>query len=476
MSKHLAVIGAGPGGYAAAFYAADLGLKVTLIDNEKNPGGVCLYRGCIPSKALLHVAKVLDEAKHAKDWGIEFAAPTIDINKVRDYKNRVVEKLTSGTGQVAKFRKVNYLQGWASIVDPKTIKVKKADGGEETVSVDYMIVATGSTPTKIPSLSIDSPRVLDSTTALDLPEIPKTMLVVGGGYIGLELGSVYAALGTKVSVVEMTPGLLPGADRDLVKILAQRIEKIYDKVMLSTKVTSVTDVRSAGASAPAGVKVTFEGEGAPQEATYDYVLFAIGRRPNATIAGLDKTKVKVDAKGFIETDGQRRTAEPTMFAIGDVAGEPMLAHKASHEARVAVEAIEGHKAVFEPAAIPAVVFTDPEIAWAGLTEAEAEKQGIKVEVAKFPWPASGRAIAIDRTDGLTKLLIDPATERILGVGIVGSGAGELIAEGVLAIEMGATASDVKLTIHAHPTLSETVMEAAEMFFGQATHVYKPKRK
>ncbi|MDP2318868.1 MAG: dihydrolipoyl dehydrogenase [Acidobacteriota bacterium] len=477
MSKHIAVIGAGPGGYAAAFYAADLGLKVTLIDNEKNPGGVCLYRGCIPSKALLHVAKVLDEAKHAVDWGIEFAAPKIDINKVRDYKNRVVEKLTSGTGQVAKFRKVNYIQGWASIVDPKTIKVKKADGGEETVTVDYMIVATGSTPTKIPSLSIDSPRVLDSTTALDLPEIPKTMLVVGGGYIGLELGSVYAALGTKVSVVEMTPGLLPGADRDLVKILAQRIEKIYDKVMLSTKVTSMKAATGGGnPSGLPGITVSFEGEGAPKEATYDYVLVAIGRRPNATIAGLDKTKVKIDAKGFIETDGQRRTAEPTIFAIGDVAGEPMLAHKASHEARVAVEAIEGHKAVFEPAAIPAVVFTDPEIAWAGLTEADAEKQGIKVDVAKFPWPASGRAIAIDRTDGLTKLLIDPATERILGVGIVGSGAGELIAEGVLAIEMGATASDVKLTIHAHPTLSETVMEAAEMFFGQATHVYKPKRK
>jgi len=474
MSKHVAVIGAGPGGYAAAFYAADLGLRVTLIDNEKNPGGVCLYRGCIPSKALLHVAKVLDEAKHAKDWGIEFAAPTIDINKVRDYKNRVVEKLTSGTGQVAKLRKVTYIQGWATIVDAKTISVKKADGGEETVTVDYMILATGSTPTKIPSLSIDSPRVLDSTTALDLPEIPKTMLVVGGGYIGLELGSVYAALGTKVSVVEMTPGLLPGADRDLVKILAQRVEKIYDKIMLSTKVTSVTEVKSGGAAT--GVKVTFEGEGAPKEVTYDYVLFAIGRRPNATIAGLSTTQVKVDAKGFIETDGQRRTAEPTIFAIGDVAGEPMLAHKASHEARVAVEAIEGHKAVFEPAAIPAVVFTDPEIAWAGLTEADAEKQGIKVEVAKFPWPASGRAIAIDRTDGLTKLLIDPVTERILGVGIVGSGAGELIAEGVLAIEMGATASDVKLTIHAHPTLSETVMEAAEMFFGQATHVYKPKRK
>ena len=370
---------------------------------------------------------------------------------------------------MAKLRKVNYLQGRASIVDPKTLRVKKVDGGEETVSVDAVILATGSHPTRIPSLSIDSPRVLDSTGALDLPEIPKTMLVIGGGYIGLELGSVYAALGTKVSVVEMTPGLLPGADRDLVRILNQRAEKVFEKIYLSTKVTSM----KADASS---VTVNFEGEGAPKEATYDYVLVSIGRRPNASIEGLDRTRVKVDAKGFIETDGQRRTAEPTMFAIGDVAGEPMLAHKASHEARVAVEAIAGHKAVFEPAAIPAVVFTDPEIAWAGLTEADAEKQGIKVEVARFPWGASGRAIAIDRVDGMTKLLIDPATERVLGVGIVGSGAGELIAEGVLAIEMGATASDVKLTIHPHPTLTETVMEAAEQFFGQATHVYKPKRK
>ncbi len=469
MPTKIAVIGAGPGGYAAAFYAADLGMQVTLIDPEKNPGGVCLYRGCIPSKALLHVAKVLDEGKHATNWGVDFGTPKIDIDKLRAYKNGVVEKLTSGTGQVAKFRKVNYIQGWASIVDPKAIKVAKIGGGEETVSVDYMILALGSLPTKIPSLSVDSPRVIDSTGALDLPEIPKSMLVIGGGYIGLELGSVYAALGTKVSVVEMTPGLLPGADRDLVKVLAQRVEKTFEKVMVSTKVTSL----KAG---PKSVTVSFEGEGAPKEATYDYVFVAIGRRPNAKIDGLDKTSVKVDAKGFIETDGQRRTAEATVFAIGDVAGEPMLAHKASHEARVAVEAIAGHKAVFAPAAIPAVVFTDPEIAWAGLTEAEAEKQGRKVEVAKFPWPASGRAIAIDRTDGMTKMIIDPETERVLGVGIVGSGAGELIAEGVLAIEMGATAEDVKLTIHPHPTLSETIMESAEVFFGQATHVYKPKRK
>jgi dihydrolipoamide dehydrogenase len=473
---HVAVIGAGPGGYAAAFYAADLGMQVTLIDNEKNPGGVCLYRGCIPSKALLHVAKLLDESKHASEWGIEFGTPKVDVSKLRDYKNRVVEKLTSGTGQVSKFRKVNYIQGWASIVDPKTIKVKKTDGGDQSVSVDAMILALGSLPTRIPSLSIDSPRVLDSTGALDLPEVPTSMLVIGGGYIGLELGSVYAALGTRVSVVEMTPGLLPGADRDLVKFLAQRVEKTFEKVMVSTKVTSMKEVRGGNPSGLPGIAVTFEGEGAPKEATYDYVLVSIGRRPNAKIDGLDKTKVKVDAKGFIETDGQRRTAEPTIFAIGDVAGEPMLAHKASHEARVAVEAIAGHKAEFAPAAIPAVVFTDPEIAWAGLTEAEAEKQGLKVEVAKFPWPASGRAIAIDRVDGLTKLIIEPETERILGVGIAGSGAGELISEGVLAIEMGATASDLKLTIHPHPTLTETLMESAEVFFGQATHVYKPRRK
>jgi dihydrolipoamide dehydrogenase len=444
-------------------------MQVTLIGEGQNPGGVCLYKGCIPSKALLHVAKVIDEAKHAADWGVSFGAPAVDVDKLRAYKNRVVEKLTGGTGQVARLRKVNYLQGRASIVDPKTLRVQKAGGGEETVAVDYVILATGSHPTRIPSLSLDTPRVLDSTSALDLPEVPKSMLVVGGGYIGLELGSVYATLGTKVSVVEMTPGLLPGADRDLVRILNQRAEKVFEKIYLSTKVTAMKEAKAA-------VTVNFEGEGAPPETTYDYVLVSIGRRPNAKIEGLERTRVKVDGKGFIATDGQRRTAEPTMFAIGDVAGEPMLAHKASHEARVAVDAIAGHKGVFEPAAIPAVVFTDPEIAWAGLTEADAEKQGIAIEVARFPWGASGRAIAIDRVDGMTKLVIDPTTERVLGVGIVGSGAGELIAEGVLAIEMGATASDVKLTIHPHPTLTETVMEAAEQFFGQATHVYKPRRK
>jgi dihydrolipoamide dehydrogenase len=468
MATRVAVVGAGPGGYAAAFYAADLGMQVTLIDPEKNPGGVCLYRGCIPSKALLHVAKVVDEASHATDWGIDFGKPQIDVGKLRNYKNRVVEKLTSGTGQVAKLRKVNYLQGWATIVSPTRLQVKGASG-EQLVDVDYIVLATGSEPTRIPALSINSPRVMDSTGALDLPEVPRTLLVIGGGYIGLELGSVYAALGTKVSVVEMTAGLLPGADRDLVRILAQRIEKTFDQVMLSTKVLSMKAGRDA-------VVVSLEGANGASEATYDYVLVAIGRRPNARVPGLDKTRVQVTDRGFIQTDFQRRTEEPTIFAIGDVAGEPMLAHKASHEARVAIEAIAGHRAIFEPQAIPAVVFTDPEIAWAGLTETQAEKEGRKVDIAKFPWGASGRAISIDRVDGMTKLIIDPQTERVLGVGIAGAGAGELISEAVLAIEMGATASDVKLTIHPHPTLSETVMEAAEQFFGTATHVYKPRRK
>jgi dihydrolipoamide dehydrogenase len=469
MAMRVAVVGAGPGGYAAAFYAADLGMQVTLIDPEKNPGGVCLYRGCIPSKALLHVAKVLDEARHAREWGIAFGDPKIDVNGMRDFKNRVVEKLTSGTGQVAKLRKINYLQGWASLTSPTSLSVELAGGGKEDVNADHIVLATGSQPTRVGALAVESPRVLDSTSALDLPEIPESLLVIGGGYIGLELGSVYAALGTKVSVVEMTPGLLPGADRDLVRYLSQRVEKTFDTVLLSTKVTSMR-------AAESGVKVTYEGEGAPGETTYDYALVAIGRRPTPPTAGLERTRVQVNQRGFIQTDLQRRTEEPTIFAIGDIAGEPMLAHKASHEARVAIEAIAGHKAVFEPQAIPAVVFTDPEIAWAGLTETQAEQEGRKVDVVRFPWPASGRAIAIDRVDGMTKMLIDPATERVLGVGIAGAGAGELIAEGVLAIEMGATASDVKLTIHTHPTLSETIMESAEMFFGTATHVYKPKRK
>jgi dihydrolipoamide dehydrogenase len=464
----VAVVGAGPGGYAAAFYAADLGMEVALIDPERNPGGVCLYRGCIPSKGLLHVAKVIDEAGHAKAWGIEFGEPRIDVNRLRAYKDKVVEKLTSGTGQVARLRKVRYLQGWATIVTPTRLQVRTSTG-DETVDVDNIVLATGSEPTRLPALSINSPRVLDSTSALDLPEVPGSLLVIGGGYIGLELGSVYAALGSRVSVVEMTDGLLPGADRDLVRPLAQRVEQTFERVMVSTRVLSMKAVGNT-------IAVALEGPNGASEAAFDYVLVAIGRRPNARIPGIEKTRVQVTDRGFIQTDFQRRTEEPTIFAIGDVAGEPMLAHKASHEARVAIEAIAGHKAIFEPQAIPAVVFTDPEIAWAGLTETQAQKEGRQVDVAKFPWGASGRAISIDRVDGLTKLIFDAKTERVLGIGVVGAGAGELISEGVLAIEMGATASDIKLTIHPHPTLSETVMEAAEQFFGTATHVYKPKRK
>jgi dihydrolipoamide dehydrogenase len=467
-STQVVVVGAGPGGYAAAFYAADLGMQVALVDVEKNPGGVCLYRGCIPSKALLHVAKVIDEARHAGNWGITFQEPKIDVDKLRGFKQRVVDKLTSGVGQVGRLRKVNYIQGRATLTGPRSMKVAGAEG-ETDVQFEHCILATGSSPTRIPSLALESARMMDSTGGLDVPDIPKKLLVIGGGYIGLELGTVYATLGSKVSVVEMTPGLLPGADRDLVNILHKRLESLFAAIMLNTKVVKV-------AEDGAGIRVTFEGELAEKEQVFDRVLVAVGRRPNSKIPGLDATRVKVDAKGFIEVDGQRRTAEPTIFAIGDVAGEPMLAHKASHEARVAVEAIAGHKAVFEPLAIPAVVFTDPELAWTGLTEAQAQAEGREIEVARFPWGALSRAITTDRPEGLTKLVLEPKTGRVLGVGLVGSGCGELIAEATLAIEMGTTADDLKLTIHPHPTLSEGLMEAAEVFFGQSTHVYKPKKK
>jgi len=463
-STQLAVLGAGPGGYAAAFYAADLGMQVALVDVEKNPGGVCLYRGCIPSKALLHVAKVIDESRHASAWGVTFGEPKIDVAKLRAFKQGVVDKLTSGVGQVGRMRKVKFIQGRATLTGPTSMTIA-GESGETELQFEHCILATGSSPTRIPALALDNPRMMDSTTALDIPDVPKSLLVVGGGYIGLELGTVYATLGSQVSVVEMTGGLLPGADRDLVAVLQKRLEKLFAAIMLNTKVVKLVDDKN-------GMKVTFE----TGEQTFDRVLVAVGRRPNSKIPGLDKTAVKVDARGFIEHDGQRRTAEPTIFAIGDVAGEPMLAHKASHEARVAVEAIQGHKAVFDPLAIPAVVFTDPEIAWTGLTEAQAQAEGRDIEVAKFPWGALSRAITVDRPEGLTKLVLDRKTGRVLGVGIVGSGAGELIGEATLAIEMGATAEDMKLTIHAHPTLSEGLMEAAEVFFGQSTHVYKPKRK
>jgi dihydrolipoamide dehydrogenase len=468
MSTRLAVIGAGPGGYAAAFHAADMGMKVMLVDADPNPGGVCTLRGCIPSKALLHAARVLEEAKHAEAFGMSFGGLSIDTAKLRSWKDAVVEKQTSGLGLLAKARKVDFIQGRASIVDPRTLSVETS-GGDRKVETDYILIATGSRPAAVPGVSIDSPRVLDSTTALDVPDVPTRLLVVGGGYIGLELGTVYAALGSRVTVVEMTDGLLSGADRDLAAFVARRMEAAAEAILLETRVTSVKEGSN-------GLTVTFEGKNAPHVAqTFDRVLVAVGRKPNSSIAGLDKTRVTVNQRGFIEVDRQMRTAEASILAIGDVVGDPMLAHKASHEARVAVEVIHGRPSVFEPRAIPAVVFTDPELAWTGLTETDAKRQSIPVDVARFPWAASGRATTLDRPDGLTKLIIEPDTERILGVGIVGSGAGELIAEGTLALEMGAVAADLRMTIHPHPTLSETVMEAADVFFGESAHVYKPKK-
>jgi dihydrolipoamide dehydrogenase len=468
-SLNIAVVGGGPGGYAAAFLAADLGMTVTLIDPELNPGGVCLYRGCIPSKALLHVAKLLEESQQAKNWGIDFAAPKIDLLRLRSWKDSVVKKLTGGLGQLSKQRKVHYLQGRAAFENSTTLRVTKADGSEESLTFDRIILATGSRPAVVPTLKLDTPRLMDSTGALNLEDIPGSLLVVGGGYIGLELGSVYAALGTRVTVVEMLPGLLPGADRDLVLPLHKRLEKMFEGILLNTTVASVKDEGT-------GIRAAFEGADVKESIkVFDRVLVSVGRKPNSEIPGLEKTRVQLGQRGFIQVNKQLQTDDPSIYAIGDVVGEPMLAHKASHEGRVAVEAIAGHKVAFEPHAIPAVVFTDPELAWCGLTETQAQQENREIKVAKFPWAASGRAVTIDRPEGLTKLLFDPQTERVLGVGIVGAGAGEMIAEGVLAIEMAALASDVALTIHPHPTLSETVMESAEVFFGTSTHIYRPKR-
>jgi dihydrolipoyl dehydrogenase len=469
-ATQLAIIGGGPGGYAAAFLAADLGMQVTLIDQEPHPGGVCLYRGCIPSKALLHVAKVLEDARQATQWGVTFAPPTIDVGKLRTWKEGVVRKLTGGLGDLCKRRGITFVQGSATFVDATTLIVQTAQGEEQRLTFAHAIVATGSHPTTLPHLRLDSPRLLDSTGALTIPDIPRTLLVIGGGYIGLEMGSVYAALGTKVTVVEMTSGLLPGVDRDLVNLLSARLKQSMAAIMLNTTVVAMREE-------PNGIRVTFEGSEVqePQQ-VFDKVLVAVGRRPNAQDLGLENTRVEITPRGFLTVNAQRRTTEPTIYAIGDVAGEPMLAHKASHEGRVAVRAIAGHKVAFEPQAIPAVVFTDPEIAWCGLTETQAKQEGRAIEVARFPWGASGRATTLDRNDGVTKLILDPSTSRILGVGIAGSGAGELIAEGVLAVEMAALASDLALSIHPHPTLSETLMEAAEVFFGQSTHVYRPQRR
>jgi dihydrolipoamide dehydrogenase len=467
---HIAVIGGGPGGYTAAFLAADLGMSVSLIDPELNPGGVCLYRGCIPSKALLHVAQLVDEAEQARNWGIEYAQPKIDVARLRSWKEGVVRKLTEGLGKLSKVRKVQYLQGQARFENSNTLRVSHVKGGEELLAFDHIIIATGSRPAMIPSLKLDSPRMMDSTSALELREIPPTLLVIGGGYIGLELGTVYAALGSKVTMVEMLPGLLPGADRDLVLPLGKRMGQIFDSILVNTTVSSVEEK-------PAGIRVTLEGQREVEvpEKVFDKVLVSVGRRPNSDIPGLEKTGVKVGERGFIQVNHQLRTDDPAIYAIGDVVGEPMLAHKASHEGRIAVEAMMGRKVAFEPNAIPAVVFTDPEIAWCGLTETQAQNDGREIKVVRFPWAASGRAVTLDRTEGMSKLILDPETKRVLGAGIVGTSAGEMISEAVLAIEMGATAEDLARTIHPHPTLSETLMESAESAFGTSTHIYRPQR-
>jgi dihydrolipoamide dehydrogenase len=466
----VAVIGAGPGGYTAAFYAADLGMEVVLIDRAPNPGGVCLYRGCIPSKALLHAAQVKREAAAASDFGLTFAEPELDLDKLRDWKRGIVDRLTGGLGALCKSRKVTYIQGEANFTSKNSLSVSTKAGETQEVRFDYAIIATGSRPASLPFLPNDSARVMNSTSALELEEIPNKLLVLGGGYIGLELGTVYAELGSEVTVVEMEKGILPGIDRDLVRPLAKRLEKsITGGFLLGTRVAKVTEQAD-------GLLVEFEGAKAPEAPVlYDRVLVSVGRVPWTKGLGLEAAGLGTNAQGFIDVDEKRCTGNPTIYAIGDITGQPMLAHKASHEGRVAVDAIAGEDVTFSPAAIPAVIFTDPEIAWAGISETEAKANKIPVDVVRFPWAASGRAMSIDRTEGMTKLLVEPETQRILGVGIVGSHAGELIAEATLAIEMAATIDDLRMTIHAHPTLSETVMEAAEAFLGFATHSHRPKR-
>ncbi len=452
----LVVIGAGPGGYAAAFKAAEVGLDVTLIDPEADPGGVCLHRGCIPSKALLHVAKLLNEAEEAADIGVRFAPPEVDVNRVRAWKDEVIGKLTGGLGARVKAKKLTYIRGMARFRDKTTLEVVAMDGTVGELVFEQAILATGSRPFMLPGVQT-SDRIVDSTGALALPDVPGSLLVVGGGYIGLELGSAYAALGSRVSVVEMTQTLLPGADRDLVSVLKRRLDKKFAAFKMKTKVAGLKETKT-------GVKVTFESKDGTTEEKFDRVLIAIGRRPNTENLGLENTNIKLDEKGFVPVDGQRRTTEANIFAIGDIAGEPMLAHKAGAEAQVAAEAAAGRKAQYDPRCIPAVVFTDPEIAWCGLTETEARARKIKVKTAKLPWRSVGRTLTLGRDDGITKLIVDPETERVLGVAMAGPGAGELIAEGALAVEMACVAEDLRKTIHPHPTLSETIYEAAEALF------------
>jgi dihydrolipoamide dehydrogenase len=473
MHSSLVVLGGGPGGYAAAFLAADEGLEVTLVEAEPRLGGTCLLRGCIPSKALLHVAKVMSEVDElGKEWGVQYGVPQVHVDQVRARKEKVISTLSQGLSQLAKRRNVRVIQARGKFQNSTTLIL---EGDHESIpegrrlTFDHCILATGSVPAMPPAFQIGSDRVMDSTGALQLADIPKRLLVIGGGYIGLEMGSVYAHLGSQVTVVEWTAGLLPGADRDLVKPLHKHLEKLFEKrIYLNTKVGSLAAVGNE-------VEVTFEGPGKYGHDRFDRVLVSVGRRPVSQGLGLENTQVATNARGFVVCDKSQKTADPHILAIGDVAGDPMLAHKASHEAKVAVEWILGKPSVFDKAAIPAVVFTDPEIAWAGLTEEQAQREGRAVDVEVYPWGASGRAQAIGRTDGLTKWLVDPESHRVLGCGIVGAGAGELIAEAVLAIEMGCEVRDITESIHPHPTLSETLMNAGEVHFGTATEIYKPKR-
>jgi dihydrolipoamide dehydrogenase len=474
MHSELVVLGGGPGGYAAAFLAADGGMEVALVDAEPRLGGTCLLRGCIPSKALLHVARVLTETGEMRDWGVQFGKPKIDVDALRARKEKVVSTLAAGLKQLAKQRKVKVVSARGTFLNSTTLILEPRPGGDPLddlqLTYDHCILATGSRPTRIPALDLESDRVMDSTGSLELPDIPETLLVIGGGYIGLEMGTVYAALGSQVSVVELTPDLLPGVDRDLVKPLHKRLEGVLHGIHLETKVAGMAEAKGGGK-----IEVRMEGPDGARTEKYDRVLVSVGRRPNSDGIGLENTQVVCDKRGFVQVDEQRRTIDPHILAIGDVAGEPMLAHKATHEGKVAVEALLGEPAAFDKLAIPAVVFTDPEIAWAGLTETQAKEAGQTVEVARYPWAASGRAQSLGRTEGLTKVLVEPETQRVLGVGIVGPGAGDLISEAVLAIEMGCTLRDVAESIHPHPTLSETLGNAAEMLLGTATEIYRPKR-
>jgi len=461
------VLGAGPGGYTAAFRAADLGKEVVLIERYPTLGGVCLNVGCIPSKALLHIAKVITEADEASHAGITFGKPNVELEKLRAWKGGVVGKLTKGLSGLAKQRKVQVVTGRGEFATPNTIKVETADG-LKTIAFEHCIIAAGSSVARIPGFPYDDKRIIDSTGALELAEIPKRLLVIGGGIIGLEMATVYDALGSKVTVVELMDALIPGADKDIVKVLEKRITKRYEKILLKTKVTKIDSLKE-------GLKVTFDSTGTTSTDTFDAILMAVGRRPNGRDIKADAAGVTVNGRGFIPVDKQLRTNVPHIFAIGDICGEPMLAHKASHEAKIAAEVIAGHKAFFDARTIPSVAYTDPEIAWMGLTETQAKAQGIDYDKAVFPWAASGRALSTGRDDGMTKLLFDKATRRVLGAAIVGVNAGELIAETVLALEMGADAADIGLTIHPHPTLSETVAFASEIAEGSITDLYMPKK-